>query len=79
MYTYNEDNQLTQVQYDTDNGIGNQLIEIKYDERGNIVEEGTIYDANGRVTESLYGIYALGDFREGKCIWNYGDFYIYNE
>lgn len=50
---------------------------FNYDEFGNIIEEGTSYDSIGRVKESKFHYHKSGQLLEGRCIWNYGDFYIY--
>ena len=87
-YIYNMGEEITIFKYDS-NGllktiersgeIQNKTTNINYDEKGNIIEEGTSYDNDGRVKESKCYYYSSGEFIEGKSTWNYGDFYIYNE
>ena len=91
VYIYDMGEEITFFKYDNDGLLktietsGDVLDKMKkiknidYDEKGNIIEEGTSYDNDGRVKESKCYYYSSGEYIEGKSTWNYGDFYIYNE
>ena len=72
-FEYNEKNQLIQAKGP------DFTIFIQYDNNGNVIDEGTIYDDKGNVIESKTYYYSGGTTTEARCIWNYGDFYIYSE
>lgn len=77
-FEYNQKGKLVKVQ-----GIRDKNVEIttsiEYDVNENVIEEGTVYDDKGNIIESKTYYYGGGTTTEAKCIWNYGDFYIYNE
>ena len=79
LYKYNENNQLIQVERVWENSFGDNISNIQYNDDGNPIEEGTVYDNYGRITESKGYHYHFidGMFAETKITWNYGDFYIY--
>ena len=77
-FEYNDNKQLILVRGKDNNNEYSTLIE--YDNNGNILEDGTIYNDKGKVVESTTSYYYGGTVTtNAKCVWNYGDFYIYNE
>ena len=77
-FEYNDNNQLILARGKDNNNEYSTLIE--YDNNGNILEDGTIYNDKGKVIESTTSYYYGGTATtNAKCIWNYGDFYIYNK
>ena len=77
VYTYNENNQLIQLERIWDLSFGDNITTIQYDSNGNPIVEGTVYDSSGRITESIGYHYSAGEDLETKITWTYGNFYIY--
>lgn len=77
-FEYNQKGKIVKVQ-----GVREGNVEItnaiEYDVNGNVIEEGTVYDDKGNIIESKTYYYGGGTTTEAKCVWNYGNFYIYNE
>lgn len=73
---YNDENQLIKVQ-GIDGGTTYYNAMIPYDEQGNILEEGVIYNEKGQIIETKF-TYMGEETVEAICEWNYGDYYIYN-
>ena len=77
-FEYNQKGKLVKMQGARDGNV-EITTSIEYDVNGNVIEEGTVYDDKGNIIESKTYYYSGGTTTEAKCIWNYGDFYIYNE
>ncbi len=77
-FEYNQKGKLVKMQGAREGNV-EITTSIEYDVNGNAIEEGTLYDDKGNIIESKTYYYGGGTTAEAKCIWNYGDFYIYNE
>lgn len=74
-FEYDNNNRLVKAK--SEKNINWGVVYIKYDANGNQIEEGTIYNEKGKVIESQF-VFGTNELKS-KCIWNYGDYYIYNE